>query len=167
VLLASNRPDAALFNRMGILAGDMGDYEREEKFYRESAAADPRSAGALFNLALAQARRKQWPEAALTITQALSREVQAPYLVLKAQIETGLDHEQERDRLLAEALRGLGVLRDLDDWTLGWLATGAAMAKNERLAARLKGEQQRRRQEGTVPVSPEGVLPATRDDWMM
>ena len=87
--------------------------------------------------------------------------------MLKAQIETALGREPERDQALAEALRGLGVLQDLDDWTLGWLVTGAAMAKNEPLATRLKAEQKRRRQEGTVPVSPEGVLPATKDDWLM
>ncbi|NLH10488.1 MAG: Hsp70 family protein, partial [Holophagae bacterium] len=167
VLLARNRPDASLLNRMGILAGEMGDCERQEKLYREAAAAEPRSGTALFNLALAQTRRRQWPEAALTIAQALSRESDAPYLVLKAQIETALGREPERDQALAEALRGLGVLQDLDDWTLGWLVTGAAMAKNEPLATRLKAEQKRRRQEGTVPVSPEGVLPATKDDWLM
>ncbi|MGV8040233.1 MAG: Hsp70 family protein [Thermoanaerobaculaceae bacterium] len=167
VLHARNQPDAVLLNRMGILAGELGDSGREEKYYREAALAEPRWASALFNLALALSRRRQWTEAALTIEQALAREVCPPYLVLKAQIVTGLGREQERERLLAGALTGLGVLRDLDDWTLGWLVTGAAMAKDDGLAARLKSEQQRRRRRGSVPVSPEGVLPASKDDWLM
>lgn len=167
VLRTRNRPDAGLLTRMGILAGELGDSERQEKYYREAASADPRWGGPLFNLALAQHRRRRWSEALVTIDQALARDISPPYLILKAQILAELGREPEAARELAEALSGVGVVHDLDDWTLGWLLTGAKMARNEDLAERLTSELQRRRRKGSVRTSPEGVLPATKDDWLM
>ena len=47
--------DAALLNKMGILCGDMRDFEKESKFYGASAGAAQWSAP-LFNLALSQVK---------------------------------------------------------------------------------------------------------------
>ena len=53
-LLARRGGDPGILNRMGILAGEMGDLERQEKFYREAAAAERSWGIPLFNLALAK-----------------------------------------------------------------------------------------------------------------
>ena len=57
-LLAKRSGDPGILNRMGILAGEMGDLERQEKFYREAAAANRGWGIPLFNLALAKQRTR-------------------------------------------------------------------------------------------------------------
>jgi len=52
-LKAKNKPDAIILNKIAILYGEIGDFEREEKFYKEAATASSWT-GPLFNLALSQ-----------------------------------------------------------------------------------------------------------------
>lgn len=152
-------PDAVTLNRMGIVAGEIGDAEREEKFYRESAAADPDWGAPLFNLALAQRRRGEYAKASETVEEALRRERDAPYLVLRAQIAEGLGDAAGRARFLEEGLGEFGPVPGLDDWSLGWHLTGARMSGDEELVAAIEQEQKKRRRGTPVPGSERGQLP--------
>ena len=124
---------------MAIIYGELGDFERQEKFYLESAKADPRWGGALFNLALALRRRGEIEKAAACAEEAIERERDASYLVLRADLADRLGDENSRDKLLAEAITAFGPVQTVDDFDLSWLIaalrlTGDKDAMEEALA---------------------------------
>lgn len=149
VLRVKNAPDAYVLNKIAIYYGNLGDYEREEKFYREAARASSWT-GPWFNLALLQQRRKKYREAMESVNKSLVSESEVPYLVLRAELHETLGHTKERDRDLKAALDDFGPPSGLSDWALGWLAKAARMsgdheheqAAREEQARRKKGEQQ-------------------------
>lgn len=167
VLRRKGRPDAAILNRMAILAGEMGDAERQERLYLEAFEAAPGWTPPLFNLALAQYRRRAFAAAHETLARALRTDRPIPHLVLAAQIAAALGREKERDAHLREALDALPPLVLLGDWELGWLAAGAAMAGNESLARRCSAELKARQETSGRPAPRDGVLPALKTDWLM
>jgi len=160
LLRARGGPDSRLLMRMGILAGELGDHAREERYYRECAAADPAWGGALFNLALAQRRRGLWNEARATVTEAIERDPEPPTLVLRALVHEAMGNRPAREADLARALATFGPASALDDFELGWLLTGARMADD---AARVRAAEEARRSRqkpasGGAPL-PGGLLP--------
>jgi tetratricopeptide (TPR) repeat protein len=124
-----NRRDGNILNLLGIYHGELGDTEREERFYREAAAARANDPVPFFNLALAKNRWGETAEAREIVKQSLARGRTGPSLVLLAQIEEGGGNIPERNSLLAEATRIMGAVSSLGDWELGWLATAARMRK--------------------------------------
>lgn len=160
-LKRKGRPSAFILNRMGMLCGELGDDVRQEKFYREAAAVDTTWGGPLFNLARAQHRRGLFKEALESVDQAIEREHDAPYFVLRAIICESLGNTTERDRALAEALPKFGPLQTLDDWALGWLTTAAKMKGDEKLLASANDERQARGVRKTTGVE-RGHLPLKR-----
>lgn len=156
-LRARNRPDAAILNQMAIYYGELGDHQREEKYYREAAQASSWG-GSWFNLALALKRQGRLQEAAEAVVKAIQRDRQPPYLVLRALIAEGLKNQSERNLYLEEALSSFGPYSTLSDWELGWLLTALNMAGDQEKAAQVKNEQQKRRRTG-IDVPPEGELP--------
>lgn len=160
LLRARGGPDAGLLVKMGILAGELGDCEREERFYRESAAADHTWGAALFNLALSLRRRGHWNEACATVTESIAREPDPPAFVLRALVHEELGNRPARDADLARALAAFGPASALDAFHLGWLVTGARMAGD---SARLRAaeEEQRSRQKPADGKAflPGGLLP--------
>jgi molecular chaperone DnaK (HSP70) len=161
VLQGMNRPTGWMLNRMGILAGEMGDAGREEKLYHEAAAADPREGAPLFNLALSLRRRGDYAGAMEAVDQALKREREAPGLVLHAMIAEKLGDNAARERDLAEALAGFGPPARLSEWELGWLLTAAGMAGNSELQEKARAELKLRQR---LPEGAEegGMLPGLR-----
>ena len=159
LLRARGRPDVSLLVRMGLLAGELGDAGREEKYYREAAAADPSWGGALFNLALSERRRGLWAEALATATLAVQREPEPPYLVLRALVNEALDDTPARDADLARALGAFGPASALDDFSLGWLVTACRMSGDApRLrAAEAEQKERARARPGLLPDG--GLLP--------
>jgi len=156
-LRARNRPDAVILNQMAIYYGELGDYQREEKYYREAARASDWS-GPWFNLALALRRQGRLQEALEAVAEAIKKDRQPPYLVLRALIEEGLKNQRKRNSYLEEALSSFGLISTLSDWQLGWLLTAANMAGDQEKATQVRIEQQRRLRAGSVPP-PEGELP--------
>ena len=86
VNLNRSEPNSRILNKMGIIAGELGDHDREEKFYREAARISLRNSVPLFNLAHSQHEQSKQEEAMKTIDEAIDREQDPPYLILKAAI---------------------------------------------------------------------------------
>ncbi|MBU1060545.1 MAG: Hsp70 family protein [Proteobacteria bacterium] len=162
VLRVRNEPDATLLNKMAIYCGEMGDYQREEKLYREAGAASSWG-GPWFNLALLQERRGHIEKAYISAGAAVNQESSAPYQVLHARLARKINKD-ESEQLISSALESFGSVQALSDWELGWLITGAKMAGNSSLED-AGIEEQRKRKRG-VSVKVAGELPITQQGVM-
>lgn len=161
--LLKQGPDLNILNRMGIICGELGDFERQERFYRE-AAKTSHSGIPLFNLALTQKRQGRLQDAMGTIDEALARELDPPYLVLKASLADALKQLDQRDALLGQAFDAFDPLRTLGDWSLGWYLTGAQLAGDSDRQRDAETERKRREKDGTPAPDPAGVLPGTKSE---
>ncbi len=155
---------AVILNRMADCAFEMGDYESEERYYREATEIGPWF-GSWFNLSLALKRRGRLEEAAEAADRAAALDDNSPTRVLRAMLAELLDDSRGRTRYLNEAMATFGPVKTLSDWELGWFLSGAKMDGNEDLVRKAQAEQRRRRQQRNVPFAEEGygVLPALTD----
>ncbi len=149
--------DAEILNRMGTISGEMRDYKREEKFYREAARNSPHS-GSLFNLALSQDGQGEFQTAMQTIDEAIAVEREPSYLVLKARLADRLGQTEQRDALLAEAFEDYDTPSELCDWELSWYRHGAKLAGDKDRIRQAEVEQNRRKTT-TGTTSEVGHLP--------
>lgn len=156
-LRAAGRPDAGILSRMGLVCGDMGDTNREERFLREAAAASSWD-GPLFNLALSQYRRRSLDDAQRTIDEALGRLRRGPSLVLAAQIAGARGLADREVELLREAGTKFKRAKSLDDWELAWARTMARLLEDETLEKQFEAEWKRRKKGGGA-ADPGGMLP--------
>jgi molecular chaperone DnaK (HSP70) len=159
LLRARGQPDAAILVRMGLLAGELGDHEKEAKYFRECAAADPAWGGALFNLALSERRRGLWPEALASVSLAIQREAEPAYLVLRALVNEAVGDAAARDADLARALGAFGPVSAQDDFSLGWLVTACRMSGDAARLHAAEAEQRERHRTKPGQGSFEGLLP--------
>lgn len=150
-------PNLNILNRMGIISGQKGDTELQERCYRE-AATQFRASVPLFNLALAQWRQGKLQEAMQTIDSAIDLDNDPPYLVLKAQLADKLKQPQQRDALLEQAFVMFEPPQTLDDWALGWYLTGAKLAGDHQRQKQALQEQQRRQDAGHRDSNTEGGI---------
>ena len=164
--LNSPAPDDGILNRMGIIAGSMGDYKREEKFYREAARVSSGWTGPLFNLALSQRRQGKPTEAMETIDEAISQKPNPPSLVLKALLIDKLDQStSERDALLARAFAAFPSLTAMQDFELSWYRQAALLAGDIAREQEADKEGQRRMRRRTdSEATAEGMFPETRNE---
>jgi len=156
VLRAKNRPDADILNKIGIYYGELGDHQRQEKYYREAAQAS-NWGGPWFNLSLAQDKLGRHAEAMESIDKALGQQREAPYLVQKAMLAEKLKNPQERNSCLQEALGLFEPVSSLSDWELGWYLTAAQMQDAQEKISAAQAERQKRAQQEGVAAS--GQLP--------
>ncbi len=160
-IAAKAKPDAGLLNKLASAYGQLGDVDREERYYREAIAISDWS-GSHFNLALALRRRKKLEEAAKAADDALRLEREAPYLVLRGLIAAAEGETPRRDQLLDEAFELFGdALESLNDFELGWFVTAAQVKDPQRLAAG-RAEQKRRASHQGLAQGPGGLLPDIR-----
>lgn len=150
--------DPGILNRMGILAGELGDAAKEEKYYREASAADRRWGTPLFNLALSR-KGGRWAEALDLVNQALERNPSAPYRVLRAEVREALKDRAGRDGDLREALAAFAPISAQTDWELFWYLRACRMAGEDVLRKAVEAEQLRRGQKGAKAIPAEGLLP--------
>jgi molecular chaperone DnaK len=160
--LLKTGPDLNILNRMGIICGHLGDFERQERFYREAAKIS-RSGIPLFNLALSQKQQGKLPEAMKSIDEAIAREPDPPYLVLKAMLAENLQQPQQRDALLTQAFSSFDPLKTLNDWELGWYLTGARLGGDSQRQQDAEAERSRRKPSPTSTGNG-GDLPATQTE---
>lgn len=160
-----NEPDAWLVNRIGMLYGENGDVEKQEKFYTEAISINPNWHGPAFNLALSQKNRGRLQEAAQTLDDVLARSREAPYLVLRASVAEQMMDMPLRQRLLDEARLAFGPVTSLDRWALGWCLTCAAMLCDEEIKRQAETEIRRRAggPESEGDEKETGVLPMQTD----
>jgi molecular chaperone DnaK len=155
-------PDLNVLNRMGIICGNLGDYDRQERFYREAAKVSD-SGVPLFNLALSKKLQGKVQEAVTIIDAAIARYPDPPYLVLKAMLADGLKQIEQRDGLLSQAFAAFDPLPTLNDWELGWFLSGTRLSGDGQRQQEAEAEQARRRKPGQPPVGT-GDLPGTRTE---
>jgi len=151
-------PDVNLMNRLAGYYGMVGDWEREEKVYREAASVSPWS-GTWFNLSLALKRRGKLAEAAEAVAQAIALDREPPFLVQAALIAASQDDTARSSELLSEAMASFGPVRSLDDWELGWFVTAARTIGDEAKLAAARAEQRRRGQGSEASAEGDGELP--------
>jgi tetratricopeptide (TPR) repeat protein len=161
VLRARHGKDSGTLNKMAILCGSMGDHKRQEKFYRESARVSSWSAP-LFNLALAQRARGETEKAATTLEQAIEREKDAPYLVLKAKLARDVNDGKTSDSCLKEAFQVFDPVSELSDWELGWYTSAAKMAEDDKKLKKAEDERKRRLTQKSEHAGDASVLPAVK-----
>ncbi len=157
-------PDGEILHSMGMIAGRLGDYEREEKLYREAARILSGWNGSFFNLALSQMRQGRPKEAVETTDAAIAREPDPPSLILKAMLIDKLHQpEEKRDALLARAFAAFDPLAVLNDFELFWYRAGARLAGD---SARKQAADQERKRRGKAPEpgTDDSVLPQTRNE---
>jgi tetratricopeptide (TPR) repeat protein len=139
----------------------MGDHQRQEKFYSESARVSSSSAP-LFNLALAQRERGETEKAHETVDQAIEREKDAAYLVLKAKLAGDANDHNTAKKCLDEAFKLFDPTSELSDWELAWYISAAKMAKDEGKLKRAEEERKRRLSNKKDPAEDDSVLPAVK-----
>ena len=151
-------PDVWVLNRMGMVAGELCDYEREEKFYREAARISSGWSGPLFNLALSQKRQGKLKDAMDTVDDAIKLQSRPTSMVLKAQLAEKLEQpKRERVALLENAFDLFGPPATLSDFQLSWYVAGARMSGDD---ARVQAALDETRKRAESPNDPRiGVLP--------
>jgi tetratricopeptide (TPR) repeat protein len=157
-LAGKGEPDAGILNRMGMVAGELGDHEREEKFYREAAAVSSWS-GPWFNLALMQERSGRIDEAIEAVERAISAGEEGPYVVLRAQLAEKRGEHHDREKFLRQAFAGFDAISSQSDWELGWFLTLARMSGDDEKVQQAKAEQSRRARGRQGEPVVEGLLP--------
>ena len=147
-------------NQMGLIAGQMKDHARAEKFLREAAREAPWAAP-LFNLAL-NFKERRMPEAAdAALNEAIEREADPAYYVLRAILAEAMDNSRRRDRALKDAMERFEPVTTLSDWSMLWLERATRMLNDTARLAEIERERKRRRVPGVEEV-PEGQLPERR-----
>lgn len=163
--LLKPKPDGGILNHMGIIYGQLGDFTRQDKCYRQAAEVWNYSAP-LFNLALSQKNQGRTEAAMQTIGEAIARAPEPPYFVLKALLHENQNQRQQRDADLQRAFATYNPLPTLNDWELGWFLTGAQLAQDEARQAAAKAEQQNRRhsKDASSPDQDGTLVPDTKEE---
>jgi molecular chaperone DnaK (HSP70) len=162
-LRIKRRPDSRILHLLGMYHGQLGDAERQEKFYREAAELNLRDDGPLFNLALAQNRRKKFDAADATIDECLKRRRSGPALTLKSEIASSLGQPEVAEIALRNAFEAFEPsgcrepVKTMNDWELGWYLHACDLARDEAKAESARQEQRRRKERTSMPAS--GQLP--------
>lgn len=134
---------------MGRIAGEMQDFDREEKFYLEAEKEDSLYSVPCFNLALSQYRRREYCKAKKNINKAINRDplVGANY-VLKALILNSLKDYQGKKESLSDAFHFFKNISLLNDWELSWYIFGAELGDDEERLTEANKERIRRSERG-------------------
>ena len=165
VNLNRSEPNSRILNKMGIIAGELGDHDREEKFYREAARISLRNSVPLFNLAHSQHEQSKQEEAMKTIDEAIDREQDSPYLILKAAISDKLKQPRKvQEELLKRAFKEFGNLESLNDYEFSWYDHGANLAGDASKINDVEKERQRRRKRSKTIEGVEGILPELKNE---
>ncbi|MCX7771099.1 MAG: Hsp70 family protein [Proteobacteria bacterium] len=159
VLQAKGKPNSEILNKIGILYGEIRDYEKEEKFYIEASKISGSWKGPIFNLALSYKNRKMYDKGIAILDPVLNQVDEGPYFVLRAMLAEGKDDEEGRKKYLEQSLKYFGPLTTLDDWELGWYLTAQNMLGNNKEYEKAKDEQKRRQNKQITYTTEEGILP--------
>ena len=141
------KPDATILNLQGIYYGELGDHEREEKFYREADRATTSWAGPLFNLALSFHHRSMHNEAINTIDAAIKKGGQTgANLTLKAMCIEKINTTEDTKSLYVKTMKAFGRPTGLSIWELGWYLTAARGAEDGKAVEQAEREKEETKQ---------------------
>ncbi|MGQ9801651.1 MAG: tetratricopeptide repeat protein [Candidatus Saccharicenans sp.] len=151
---------------MGIYYGELRDYERQEKFYKEADKVTNWNAP-LFNLALCYFYRGKYQEALETIKATITKGGEnGANLTLKALIlEKGFPGKNCQ-AIYKQALEAFDELSLLDDWQLNWYLTAAERLGNKKLLMEAMAEKIRRKRSGQAGAEVDAPLPAIKGNIM-
>jgi len=158
VLRVKQKPDPVILNRMGLYCGELGDYARQEKLYKEAAVHNPSWNTPWFNLAYVQLANKKYSDAMDSINRAISKKKEGPHLFLKARIAEGQGDDKGRSDALKEAMKLFGPVDEQNDWELSWYI-GAASAMGDEAKAEEAAQELKKRKLGPKPVADKSALP--------
>ena len=161
-LKAEGSQSGYLYNRMGMVCADLGDYEKAEKFYRKSAEIDDNGTP-MFNLALALKNRGESEKALNAVEVALASEREAPYLVLKAMIANQLKRADLKKETLDEAFEIFGDVESMGTWELSWYIAAAKLAGDRDAETEANAELKKRRDKNQAPEIG-GELPQRKSE---
>jgi tetratricopeptide (TPR) repeat protein len=153
-----NRPDDYILNLEGIYAGELGDYEREERAYRAADQTCGNWGTPMFNLGLSFHTRKKFEEALRAVDMAIEKEPsQGVYRTLRARCLRSLGKNEEAGREAEQAFDSYEPIPQLDDWELGWYISCAQTVGRQ--DAQAEAEQERSKRASTSHDSPGSDLP--------
>jgi molecular chaperone DnaK len=140
-----NAPDHEILNLRGIYCGQIGDYEGEQKAYREADAASRTGGAPMFNLALSLRRQRQYKEALEAVDRALVKEPHdGAYLTLRAMVLKDSGKKAEAKEEFKRGAEYFDGVTDATEWELGWILTSATNNEDTKLVKEVKEEQQLR-----------------------
>jgi len=122
------RQDYWAVNMQGIYEGARNNATGAIKRYRQASGLPGARGAALFNMALLLRRESRWAEALDAVDQALVREKNAAYKVLRLQILDSMSRVSDVAKLANELVEAFGAVSQLNDFELGWLIAAAHMA---------------------------------------
>ncbi len=158
-LKAEGKPSAMILNQMAMVAGEMGDKEREEKLYREAGEVST-SGIPHFNLALTFKADGRISDAISMVELAIQKDASGPFLVLRAEL-AALEHDlTTRDRFLERARSAFGPMRSLSDWELHWYGRMCSACGDQDGTQAVAKERKRRSK--SEAVTDDGRLPIVR-----
>lgn len=144
---------------MGLVAGDLGDRESQEKFYLQAAEADTAMSSPLFNLALSKYRQDLLDEARTYINAAIDRSPDGPYYALKASIANAAGDIATRDRALERAFHEFAPVTTLDSFELHWFEAAAVLKGDAGLVDRAREVRRSMTLRKGLGIVERGVLP--------
>ncbi|MFM9168350.1 MAG: tetratricopeptide repeat protein [Verrucomicrobiota bacterium] len=144
--------------------GRKGDAERQERTFLEAMLAG--SPVAMFNLAALYSRKGRWSEAAELCRRYEAEEPNANATVLLARCLKALGDRKGADAALADAFRRYGKdLSALDEVSLSWFQSGAAMSGDSTRIRQAEDEARRRLKAGFgLRKEAPGLLPKLLPD---
>lgn len=151
-------PNAQILNRLGIISGELRDYERQEKYYREAATIES-NGSPLFNLAYSQRQQHRLPDAAATIEQALAVQRAPEYLVLAGVIAREQERSEDARRFFEEARAIYPPIPSLTDFGLSWATRLSNELPDPEMAEGCRTERLQRNKSGDAAPSNEAMLP--------
>ncbi|MBK6315427.1 MAG: Hsp70 family protein [Blastocatellia bacterium] len=153
------RPSGWILFKMGLVAGDLGDKESQEKFYLQAAEADTAMSSPLFNLALSKFRQDLLDVARVHVNAAIDRSPEGPYYALKASIANAAGDQATRDRALERAFHEFAPVTTLDSFELHWFEAAAVLKGDAGLVDRAKEVRRALSQRKGIGIVERGVLP--------
>jgi molecular chaperone DnaK len=159
LLMKTGEDDPHNLNKMGIICGNLKDYEREEKFFLQ-AAKNNRSSAPLFNLALSKKRQGKTKEALKFVNEALEIKDDPAYMVARATYYETLGEQKNAQNDLDTAMPLFPPVSAADSFHLSWMAIGARMSKDSELLSAIEHERKVRNPNGKIPLT--GELPETK-----
>ena len=138
-------------------------YEQAKKVFIDAMEdVNARAVNYFFNLALAQRDRGETDKALETVDEAIDREKDAPYLVLKAKLAADKNDKKMAKQCLDEAFKRFESIFELSDWELHWYISAAKMAKDDGKLKKAEEERKRRISNKKESAKDDSVLPAVK-----
>lgn len=159
LLSRKSNPPSYLLTKLASLFGAMGNNTQEEKIYREAAALPDSRGMPFFRLALSLWEQNRIDEALVMVEQAIKREGDASFRVLKGRLLLRKAENKLAYKILEEALCSFSPISTQTDWDLYWYQIAAQLLSRRDLVKAVEEEQKKRASEKDRPPRSTGFFP--------